>query len=250
MLESRRGYSFLEDLIYALELEEGFDVRSIMHKDFPEHFEIDKMLQRCKRPASAVPSSSSGYTFGRAFSGRNRVTASKCESWTIGQAPRSPRVDVPGPGFYCDRSLQRAVCSPNAGEFVSAGMPRTKCSSVMNSCSGRFGCHQDLYVPNKRRPAARRRPASAPSGMHSSASAPSLSSKAGRKSKRVTLIGDVSDLSGIASQSDIMSALESSIFGMGASGSSRPSSASGRRGTGAVGLREVDFQTEADDGFE
>lgn len=195
---SRRGCTFLEEFIEALKLEEGFDVCSVMHKDFPEHFERDQMLQRCKRPASAVPSSSSGnksHTFAKAFSGPNRVTARVFESWTAGQAPRSPRVDVPGPGFYCDRSLQRAVSCPKAGEFMSCGMPRTKCSSVMNSCSGRFGS-QDLYVAKRQRPglraAAKKRPSSAPSGMRT------LKRHTVAIPRRSVRVDDMSSLSGIA----------------------------------------------------
>merc|ERR1719258_1031626 len=69
-----------------------------------------------------------------------RITASRMEPWTMGQMPRSPRTgEVPGPGFYVDRSLQRAITNPNVGEFAPAGKPRTCCALNTVSVVTRFG---------------------------------------------------------------------------------------------------------------
>ena len=69
-----------------------------------------------------------------------RITCSRMEPWAIGQMPRAPQTcEVPGPGFYVDRSLQRAICNPNTGEFAPAGKLRTCCALNTVSVATRFG---------------------------------------------------------------------------------------------------------------
>lgn len=178
-LEGNARWVLLEEILASLDLERQFDMTSVMHAEIPEAIEV------CRRPASASaivrPTKSrneGGMTFPQAFKGKGdqkmRITAGSCAPWAVGQAPRSPRTgEVPGPGFYQERSLQRSVCNPRSGEFASVGKPRTRCPVNTLSVASRFG-YVDTSRPSSatsRRPL--RRPASAPGLLACNAARPS-----------------------------------------------------------------------------
>jgi hypothetical protein len=139
---------FLEDLEAALDLEKQFSLGSVMHAEIPA--EVRRKMRPCS--AGAVSRHDRGsetagkllMRFPQAFKniggGGMRITASEMQPWSAGQMPRSPRTcEVPGPGFYVDRSLQRAICNPANGEFASAGKLRTCCPVNTMSITTRFG---------------------------------------------------------------------------------------------------------------
>lgn len=139
---------FLKELEAALDLEKQFIRSSVMHAEIPA--EIRRRRPSSASAVSGQPRRDKGSNGGRlqmsfpqAFKntggGGMRITAIKGD-YAMGQMPRAPRTcEVPGPGFYVDKSLQRAVCNPANGEFASAGKLRTCCPVNTMSITTRFG---------------------------------------------------------------------------------------------------------------
>lgn len=154
---------FIEELEAALDLENQFNMSCVMHAEIPV-----EVRRRC-RPSSAGavlnrgrdrdPGGRLPMSFPRAYKnmggGGMRITASEMQPWSAGQMPRSPRTcEVPGPGFYVDRSLQRAVSNPVNGEFAPAGKPRTCCAVPSLSITSRFGQVDLSRVTTLKRPSS------------------------------------------------------------------------------------------------
>lgn len=174
-LGSHRTWGFLEELGACLELEHQYDLSSVIHAEIPAQY---RTTQVRRRPASASVATRArpersltafgkiDMTFPQAFKdvggGGMRITCSRMEPWAIGQMPRAPQTcEVPGPGFYVDRSLQRAICNPNTGEFAPAGKLRTCCALNTVSVATRFG-EIDESRPTSAAQRRLGRPASAP----------------------------------------------------------------------------------------
>jgi hypothetical protein len=186
-IESGRKWALFEELGATMDLEKQYCLRSqygIGEADLLEFHDVDTATPlevRRRRPLSASAvrggtSNSSGkidMSFPQAYrniggggiSGTGmRITASRMEPWTMGQMPRTPRTgEVPGPGFYHDRSLQRAIKNPNNGEFCSVGKLRTCCSLNSVSVTTRFGQADLTRLPSATRRRKLCRPDSAPS---------------------------------------------------------------------------------------